>query len=80
MLRLSNKEILNKPPDYPIPFLSWLDTKSANTFFFSESENEYKILGTKSKQAVNMSLFLALSKKYKIIEEFKDKLKGLKIY
>ena len=49
--------------------------------FFSDPVNEYKLLGTKSKQKVNflkMSLSLAPSKKYAMIEEFKHRLKGLK--
>ena len=48
--------------------------------FFSDRENEYKLLATKSKRTVNfleMSLSLAPSKKYTMIEEFKDELKGL---
>ena len=56
-------------------------TESTNFFFFSDSVNEYKLLGTKSKQKVNflkMSLSLAPSKKYAMIEEFKHRLKGLK--
>ena len=55
-------------------------TESTN-FFFSDPVNEYKLLGTKSKQKVNflkMSLSLAPSKKYAMIEEFKHRLKGLK--
>ena len=37
--------------------------------------NKYKLLGTKSKRAINS---LASSKKYIMIEEFKDELKDLK--
>ena len=59
--------------------------------FFSDIENEYKFLRTKSKQVVNsskipkMSFSLVLLKKLKegklrnTIEEFKDELKCLKI-
>ena len=39
--------------------------------------NKYKPFGTKSKQTVNS---LALSKKYVMIEEFKDELRDLKMY
>ena len=57
-----------------------IKNKPTNTFF-SDPVNEYKLLGTKSKQKVNflkMSLSLAPSKKYAMIEEFKHRLKGLK--
>ena len=37
--------------------------------------NKYKLFGTKSKGAINS---LAPSKKYIMIEEFKDELRGLK--
>ena len=37
--------------------------------------NKYKLFGTKSKRTINS---LAPSKKYTMIEEFKDKLRGLK--
>ena len=33
MLRLSTKAMFDKPPDYSIPFLSWIDVKSTDTFF-----------------------------------------------
>ena len=47
--------------------------------FFSDSENECKFVGTKSKQTVDfskMSLSLAPSKKYTLIEKFDNELKG----
>ena len=45
--------------------------------------NKYKLFGTKSKETVNISIHqktfsLTPSKKYIIIEEFKNRLKGLK--
>ena len=47
---------------------------------FFDPDYEYRLLGTKSKQTVflKMSFSLAPSKKYTMIEEFKDRLKGLK--
>ena len=47
--------------------------------FFSDSESEYKFVGTKSKQTVDfskMSFSLAPSKKYTLIEKFENELKG----
>ena len=65
-----------------IPLSSWIDTESTDTFF-SDLENEYKLFGTKSKQTVNFSNIpkipfpLTPSKKYIMIEKFKDELKDL---
>ena len=74
-----------KPSNYSTTLSSWSDTERSSTestnTFFSDPVNEYKLLGTKSKQKVNflkMSLSLAPSKKYAMIEEFKHRLKGLK--
>ena len=50
-------------------------------YFFSDLEKECKLLGTKSKQTVNfskVSVSLAPSKKYTMIEEFKDERQGFK--
>ena len=85
------KAKFNKPSNYLISPLSCVDSESMDTFF-SYLENEYKLLGTKSKQIVNalkilkMSLSLRLLKKPKeedklihtMINEFKDELKDLK--
>ena len=49
---LSTKErkaMFNKPLNHLIPFLSWIDIESTDTFF-SDLSYEYKILGTKSKK------------------------------
>ena len=65
-----------------IPPSSWIDTEWTDTFF-SDLENEYKLFGTKSKKTVNFSNILKIpfsltpSKKYIIIEKFKDELKDL---
>ena len=87
MLSLSTKErkaMFNKPSNYSIPLWSWIDTESTDTFF-SDLENKYKLLGTKSKQIPKMSLSLELSKKLKVdklrntmITELEDELKDLK--
>ena len=66
-----------------IPLSSWIDTESTDTFF-SDLENEYKLFGTKSKQTVNFSNIpkipfpLTPSKKYIMIEKFKNRLNSLK--
>ena len=39
--------------------------------------NKYKLFGTKSKRTINA---LAPSKKYIMMEEFRDEVRGLKIY
>ena len=52
-----------------------------NRHFFSDLENDYKLLGTKSKQIPKMSLSLGLLKKlkedirYTTIKEFENELK-----
>ena len=75
-----NLSTKNKPSNYSTT-LYWAQLYWINKFFFfSDPVNEYKLLGTKSKQKVNflkMSLSLAPSKKYAMIEEFKHRLKGL---
>ena len=57
-----------------IQYLSRTGLNTKSSTFSSDSENEYKRLGNKSK----MSFSLAPSKKYIMIKEFKDELKGLK--
>ena len=60
MRRLSTKERkakFSKPLNYLISPLSYVDNESTDTFF-SNLENEYKLLGTKSKQIPKMSLSL----------------------
>ena len=60
----------NKPSNYSTTLSSWLDTERSSTestnTFFPDLVNEYKLLGTKSKEKVNflkMSLSLTPSKK-----------------
>ena len=50
MLRQSTKVMFNKPSSYLISLLSWIVTKSTDTFL----ENEYRILRTKLKQRANV--------------------------
>ena len=72
-----------KPSNYSTPLSSWINIESTDTIF-SDFENKYKLLGTKSKQIPKMS-FLGLWKKLKedklrntMTKEFKDDLKDLK--
>ena len=74
------KAMFNKPSNYSIHPSSCIDTESIDTFF-SDLENDYKLLGTKSKQIPKMSLSLGLLKKlkedirYTTIKEFENELK-----
>ena len=78
MLSLPTKErkaMFNKPSSYSIPLPSQIESRN------TDLKKEYKLLKTKSKQSVNFSkmpLSLAPSKKYTMIEEFKDELNGFK--
>ena len=52
--------MFNKQSNYSIPLLSWIDIESRD--IFSDLENKYKLLGTKSKQIPKMSLCLGLQR------------------
>ena len=75
----------NKPSNYSIPFSSWLDTKcsfteSMNTFFLIQRMNT-PFQELNKEKTVNFSKFflsLAPSKKYTMIEKFKNELNGFK--
>ena len=61
-----------------LPFETLLSLSSYVDFEYSSAEsltNKYKLFRTKSKQTINS---LAPSKKYIMVEEFKDKLRDLK--
>ena len=61
-----------------LPFGTLLSLSSYVDIEYNSAEsltNKYKLFGTKSKRTINS---LAPSKKYTIIEEFKDELRGLK--
>ena len=62
--------MLSIKSNYPIPLSSWIDAESTNTFF-SDLENEYKLLGTKSK-IPKKHLFSTPSKKDTMIEKFRN--------
>ena len=61
----STKEIkakFNKLSNCLIYFLGYVDIESTDTFF-SDLENEYRLLGTKSRQIPKMYFSLLFSKK-----------------
>ena len=61
-----------------LPSGTLLSLSSYVDFEYSSAEsltNKYKLIGIKSKRTINS---LAPSKKYKIIEEFRDELRDLK--
>ena len=77
-LRLTSKAKFNKPLDYLISSPSYLDIESMDTFFFVfDLENEYKLLGTKSKQIVNVLKIpkMSLSKTFRETKKINHKSK-----
>ena len=67
MSRQSTKERkakFNKPSNYPISLLSYVDIESIETFFF-DLEDEQKRLGTKSKQIPKMYFSFVIFKETK---------------
>ena len=85
-LSIKNKQMAfcsNLPFGTLLSLWTYVDTESIDSFF-SNLENEYKLLGTKSKQMPKMSLYSGLLKKLKedsrntMIEKIKNELKDLK--
>ena len=72
----TNDLIFRKESNLPSATLLSLSSYVDIEYNFAKSlTNKYKLFGTKSKQTIN---FLAPSKKYMMIEEFKDELRDLK--
>ena len=76
--KFNTNDLIFRKKKSNLPFWTLLSLSSYVDIEHNSAEsltNKYKLLGTKSKRTI---ISLAPSKKYVMIEEFKDELRGLK--